>query len=181
MAGELAHRTGPHWPLRLLGHPELGDRPPPWEQPFSWGGIPGGRVPNKGEEDMVMDTCARRALTSVQTQSGAVNGNLPSASSHCPVSLLRWAGSTRQRSRGSIDGCWRLSDRSLTHTRAAPQPPAGARFSVNGEDQVNPPALPLQRCETMSGNIRLPQRCWRGLVWSPQRHWHWFPSSDKVA
>lgn len=98
-----------------------------------------------------MDTCARCALTSVQTQSGTVNGNLPSASSHCPVSLLRWVGSTRQRGQGSIDGCSRLSDRSLTHTRAAPQPPAGARVSVNGKDRVKPSALALQRCETTSG------------------------------
>lgn len=67
-----------------------------------------------------MDTCARCTLTSVQMQSGAVNGNLPSASSHCPVSLLRWVGLTRQRGRGSIDGCSRLSDRSLTHTRGSP-------------------------------------------------------------
>lgn len=32
-----------------------------------------------------MDTCARRALTSVRTQSGAVNGPLPSA---IPLSRL---------------------------------------------------------------------------------------------
>lgn len=75
---------------------------------------------SKGEEDTLMDTCARRALTSAQTQSGAVNGNLPSASSRCPVSLLRWVGLTRQHGRGSIDGCSRLSDRSLTHTRGSP-------------------------------------------------------------
>lgn len=98
-----------------------------------------------------MDTCARHVLTSVQTQSGAVNGNLPSASSHCPVSLLRWVGLTRQRGWGSIDGCLRLSDRSLTHTCAASQPPAGAPFSVNGKDRVKPSVLASQRCETALG------------------------------
>lgn len=95
-----------------------------------------------------MDTCAHRALTSVQMQSGVVDGNLPSASSHCSVSLLCWVGFTRQRGQGSIDGCSCLSDRSPTHRRTAPQPPAGAPFSVNGEDPAKLPALALQCCET---------------------------------
>lgn len=97
---------------------------------------------------MVTDTCACRALTSVQTQSGAVDGNLPSASSHCSVSLLCCVGFTRQGGQGSIDGCSRLSDRSPTHRHTAPRPPAGTPFSVNGEDPAKPPALALQRGET---------------------------------
>lgn len=100
---------------------------------------------------MVMDTCACRVLTSVQTQSRVVNGNLPSASSRCPVSLLRWVGLTRQHSRGSIDGCSCLSDRSCTHRRVAPQTPAGAHFSVNGKDREELSALVSQHCRDTSG------------------------------
>lgn len=94
---------------------------------------------SKGEEDPVLGTCARRVLTSVQTQSGAINGNLPSASSLCPASLLRWAGSTRQRGRDQwMDARVFAIDPSLT--RAAPQPPAGV--SVNGKhgaQRLRPP------------------------------------------
>ena len=35
--------------------------------------------------------------------------------------------------------------------RVAPQPPAGARFSVNGKDRAKLSALASQRCETTSG------------------------------
>lgn len=70
----------------------------------------------EGQEGTVTDSCAPRSLT---PQRGAVNGPLPSASPlSCRVIALGC--------QGSIDGCWRLSDRSLTH-------PLGSRFSVNGK------------------------------------------------
>lgn len=103
---ELPVRKGPHWPL--------------WPQARPQATTLGAVCASKGEVDMALDTCTRRSLTSVQTRSRVVNGNLPSASSHCPVLLLLCAGLTRQHGRGSIDGCSCLSDRSLTHTRGSP-------------------------------------------------------------